>query len=145
MPPAPSRLGDPLDGTVQIFRAFAEKSFRNRKKNQVRYFAYLLREVDSADGLSVGLTPAAAVKYLESNEGYCRISVAEIHALPYGLKVRIDLDDAEHAFICNLPLETTSDASRENARLIGGELARKSEVITCDPYIVPIVSAGPER
>lgn len=141
MPPTPSRLGDLLDGSVQIFRAFAGKNYRDRKKNQVRYFAYLLRESDVVDGLSVGLTPAAAVRYLETNEGYCRISVAEIYALPYGLEVRIDLDDSEHAFICNLPLQTISDQSRENARLISGELARKSEVITCDPYIVPPASA----
>jgi hypothetical protein len=144
MPPAASPLGDPLDSSVQIFRAFAEKSYRNRKKNEVRYFAYLLREVDAADGLSVGLTPAAAVKDLEANEGYCRISVADICALPYGLIVRIDLHDDEHAFICNLPLQTISDESRENARLIGGELARKSYVVTCDSYIVPTVPGGPE-
>jgi hypothetical protein len=128
-------LGNRLEDNLEVFRAFAEKSFRNRQKNEVRYFAYLLREEDVEDGLSVGLTPQAAVKHLESNEGYCRISVGAIHALPYGLIVRADLRDAEHAFICNLPLQTVSDESRERARLIGGQLARKSAMVTADPYI----------
>jgi hypothetical protein len=87
-----------------------------------------------ADGLSVGLTPEAAVKYLDTNEGYCSISVGIIHALPYGLEVRIDKSDPDHAYICNLPLMTTSDIHREKAILIARELARKSIGITCEPY-----------
>jgi hypothetical protein len=132
--PAP-HLGNRLEDHLEVFRAFAEKNFRNRQKNEVRYFAYLLREEDINDGLSVGLTPAAAVRYLQSNEGYCRISVGAIHALPHGLEVRVDLNDPEHAFICNLPLMTISDDTRERARLIGGMLARLSTVVTCDAYI----------
>jgi hypothetical protein len=123
-----------------VYRAFALPNFRTRKKNAARYFAYLLREEDAQNGLSVGLTPAASVRYLESNEGYCAISVREIHALGYNLEVRSDVHDPEHAYICGLPLQTISDASRENARLIGGKLAAKSHVVTCDPYIPEVVA-----
>jgi len=137
-------LGALLDDDVEVFRAFAEKSYRRRKNNNnvVRYLAYLLRDDDVGDGLSVGLSPEAAVKHLQTNEGYCRILVGAIHALPYGLQVRVDLADPNHAFICNLPLITISDASRELAMVIGKELARMSIVVTCDPYIPPTPAVG---
>jgi hypothetical protein len=135
--PPPANLGDCLGDEVTIFRAFAEKSYRHRKKRVVRYFAYLLRDEDVADGLSVGLSPRAAVRYLRTNEGYCQILVGAIHRLPYGLQVRIDLADPDHAFICNLPLLSSSDEARERAIQIGNELARKSDLVTCDPYIPP--------
>lgn len=64
----------------------------------------------------------------------------EVHSLPYDLEVRIDTTDPTHAFICNLPYLKISNESRERAMLIAGVLARKSKVITCDPYIpaVPV-------
>jgi hypothetical protein len=131
---ASGNVGDRLGDDVEVFRAFADKSFRNRKRNKVRSGAYQLRE-DEADGLSVGLTPKDAVKYLQINYGYCSILVGSVHALPYNLEVRVDKRDPNHAFICNLPLLTFSDRCREDATLIGGELARRSKVITCDTYI----------
>lgn len=131
----PLNLGNILADDVVVFRAFAEKKHRDRNKNEVRYFAYLLRGIDVQDGLSVGLTADAAIKHLQSNEGYCQILVGLIHGLPFELKVRIDPNDPNHAFICNLPLLTISDEARERARFIGGELARRSVVVTCDPYI----------
>lgn len=132
--PAP-HLGARLPDELEIFRAFGEKSFRDRKKNKVRYFAYLMRDEDAEDGLSVGLTPAAAVKNLANNEGYCRILVGTVHSLPYGLEVRLDREDPEHAYVCNLPLMSISDETREQARLIAGQLADKSTMVTCDCYI----------
>ena len=134
---APNRpnVGELIGDHCEIFRAFAEKNFRRREKNKVRPGAYLLREDDLDEGLSVGLTPDAAVRYLERNYGYCSIIVAAVHALPYNLEVRVDKRDLNHAFICNLPLLTISDERREMAMLIAGELARKSKVVTCDPYI----------
>jgi hypothetical protein len=128
-------VGERLDDGVIVYRAFAEKNFRDRKKNKVRYFAYLLREEDVENGLSVGLTPAASARYLETNEGYCEIRVGTIHALGHNLEVRADTEDPEHAYICGLPLRTISDISLENARLIGGKLADGSQCVTCDPYV----------
>jgi hypothetical protein len=133
-----ANLGGRLQDDVQVFRAFAQKSYRSRKKNQVRYFAFLLREDDIYDGLSLGLSPEAAVQHLQINEGYCLISVGAIHSLPYGLEVRSDLTDQHHAYLCNLPLMAISDDTREQAILIGGELARKARVVTCDPFIPPV-------
>jgi hypothetical protein len=131
-----NNVGDLLSDDREVFRAFSDKSYRERKAtNRVRSGAYQLREEDIEDGLSVGLTPEAAVKHLQTNHGYCSISVGKIHALSYHLEVRFDLRDAEHAFICNLPLMTISDEQRELALLIGGQLARLSVVITCDPFI----------
>jgi hypothetical protein len=132
-------LGDLLADGTYVFRAFAEKSHRSRNKNAVRYFAYLLREEDARDGLSVGLTPDAAVRNLRTNEGYCQILVgvhhlSEIHRLPYQLEVRADATDPNHAFICNLPLSTISDDHRERAIFIAHRLAEKSQVVTCDSY-----------
>jgi hypothetical protein len=130
-------VGDLLSDDREVFRAFSDRSYRERKTiNRVRSGAYQLREDDIQDGLSVGLTPEAAVRHLQANYGYCSISVGEIHALPHGLEVRFDLRDPDHhAFICNLPLLTISDEQRELALLIGGKLARLSVVITCDPFM----------
>lgn len=130
-------LGERIADEREIFRAFAEKNFRKRKNpppHEVRYFAYLLREDDLADGLSVGLTPRDAVKHLDRNEGYCSISVGVIHSLGFGLEVRIDVNDDNHAFICNLPIRTISEQTDAMAISIARELARRSLVITCDPY-----------
>jgi hypothetical protein len=133
----PSQLGEPVNDDVELFRAFAEKNFRERKAKPphvVRYWAYLLREEDAADGLSVGLTPKASVKHLSRNYGYCSIQREAITSLPDGLCVRLDTSDSEHAFICNLPLRTISDDSLNEAMRIAKELARKSQVVTCDPF-----------
>ena len=131
----PVRLGGRVADDVQVFRAFAEKSYRNRKRNVVRNFAFLLREDEVNDGLSVGLAPEAAVRYLHSNEGFCRISVGDIHSLPFGLEVKLDLDDNEHALICNLPLKGLSDESTGNAIFIANRLADMAIVMTCDPFL----------
>jgi hypothetical protein len=133
--PASSNVGEPLGNDVIIYRAFSDKSYRHRKRNKVRSGAYLIREDEIADGLSVGLTPKDAVKYLKTNYGYCSISVGAVHALPYNLKVRADNIDPGHAFICNLPLVTSSDRHREEAMFVAGELARKSKIETCDTFI----------
>src|SRR5689334_18162330 len=117
---ANANLGALLSNEQIIFRAFAEKSFRDRPRNKVRSGAYLLRGIDVEDGLSVGLTPDSAVRYLDRNEGYCSIETGAIHALPYGLHVRIDVNDPTHAFICNLPYMKISDELREKAMLIAG-------------------------
>ncbi|MBZ5613939.1 MAG: hypothetical protein LAO23_08025 [Acidobacteriia bacterium] len=135
--PANPKLGDLVADGREIFRAFAGKNFRKRKNpppHEVRYFAYLLRDDDVADGLSVGLAPRDAVKDLAENFGYCSILVSIVHSLPFGLEVRVDAADPTHAFICNLPLMTISDVTREQAVWIARELARKSICITCDPY-----------
>ena len=134
----PFQLGELVANNVELFRAFAGKNFRERRANAphvVRYWAYLLREEDVADGLSVGFTPRASVKHLSRNYGYCSILSAEITSLPDGLYVRVDGSDKEHGFICNLPLRTTSDETLRSAMRIAKELARRSKVITCDPYI----------
>jgi hypothetical protein len=132
-------VGEILDHGIRVFRAFAEKSFRDRKKNKVRYFAYLLREEDARDGLSVGASPDTAVKYLQTNQGYCQIMVGAIHGLNLGLEVRTDVSDRDHAFICNLPLMTISDEERKRAVFIANRLAEQSQIVTCDPYVPPPV------
>ncbi len=141
---AANNVGDLLSEDCEVSRAFSDKSYRNRKKNKVRAGAYYLREDEAADGLSVGLTPRDAVKYLERNYGYCSIAVAAVHALPYGLQVRSAKDDPSHAFICNLPLMTISDSQREQAMIVAGELARKSTVVTCDPFVPNGSPASPD-
>jgi len=133
---APSHLGEPIDEDIELFRAFAEKNFRERKSSPphvVRYWAYLLRDEDAADGLSVGLTPKASVKFLTRNYGYGSIRVPAVTSMPDSLAVKRDTSDPEHAFICNLPLLTISDISRDAAMRIAKELARRSTAVTCDP------------
>jgi|SRR5271155_555903 len=137
----PSQLGERIDEDIDLFRAFAEKNFRERKTTPphiVRYWAYLLRDEDAADGLSVGRTPKAAVKFLSRNYGYGSIQLREITSLSNdGLHVRLDASDPEHAFICNLPLLTISDEHRDAAMRIARELARRSKVVTCNPFFPP--------
>ncbi len=134
----PSQLGERIDDDIELFRAFAEKNFRERKTpplpHIVRYWAYLLREDDAADGLSVGITPKASVKFLSRNHGYGSIRVPAITSLPDSLSVRRDASDPEHAFICNLPLLTISDQTRASAMRIAKELARRSIAVTCDQF-----------
>jgi hypothetical protein len=129
-----SYLGDRVGDDVVVYRAFAQSSFRDRKRNRVEYYAYLAREQDLKNGLSVGLTPAAAVKHLASNEGYGHITVQDIRAVGNGVDVRYDTRDPEHAYICNLPYQKKSDQDREQARFIAGQLAKKSVCDTCDSY-----------
>jgi hypothetical protein len=83
-----ANIGEVLDDDIVIYRAFSDKSYRHRKRNKVRSGAYLLREDEVEDGLSVGLTPKDAVKYLATNYGYCSITVGVVHNLQYDLKVR---------------------------------------------------------
>lgn len=138
MAAANANVGDLLGDDVEVFRAFADKSFRERRKappHRVRSGAFLLRDEDAGDGLSVGISPKEAVRHLDRNFGYCSIFVRQIVALPYGLQVRRDPLNPEHAFIVNLPLMTISDECRDRAMLIAGELARKANGITCDPYV----------
>jgi hypothetical protein len=137
MAAADANIGELLADDREIFRAFADKSFRVRKNpppHKIRSGAYLLRE-DDVDGLSVGLTPRDCVRFLERNFGYCSILVGQVRALPYALEVRLDAANPGHAFICNLPLLTISDEHRERAMVIAGELARRSHAITCDPFV----------
>lgn len=127
--------GERLTDEQTVFRAFADKSYRDRKRQKVRAGAYLLRQIDAADGLSVGTTPEAAVMYLERNYGYCSINVGEIHGLPYGLEVRLDPENSNHAFILNLPLTAISDEQRELAQMVAGELARRSTPVAFDTFV----------
>jgi hypothetical protein len=127
-------VGSVVGDAQEVFRAFAEKAFRDRKKNKVRHFAYLRRDEDT-DGLSVAFTPQDCVIHLQTNEGYGKVLVRLVRELPYELEVRADNSDPSHAFICNLPFLTTSDEHRARAILIAGELARISVAVTCDPYI----------
>jgi hypothetical protein len=139
----PAQLGELIEEDIDLFRAFAEKSFRERKSSpphRVKYGAFLLREEDVADGLSVGLTPQASVKFLVRNYGYGSILVKQVTSMmdgtvSDGLTVRRDVSDPEHAFICNLPLLTTSDIARDAAMRIAKELARRATGVTCDTYI----------
>lgn len=133
-----SQLGEQIGDGVLLFRAFAEKNFRERKAtppHTVRYGAYLLRAEDVADGLSVGLTPEASVKNLARNEGYCSVPSGAVYSMQDGLSVRLDDADSNHAFICNLPLLTDSDDARHDAIRIAKALARASTVVTCNPFV----------
>lgn len=128
----PPQLGDPLDDDIIIYRAFAAKGFRERP-SKVRAKAYLRWE-DHADGLSMGRTPLAAVAGLETNYGYCSISVGAIHGLPYNIKACPRLDDPDHILLCNIPYLMESDRERGMAQEIAGRLAKLSKVETCDAF-----------
>jgi hypothetical protein len=132
----PAQLGELIEEDIELFRAFAEKSFRERRASRphrVKYGAFLLREEDAEDGLSVGLTPQASIKFLERNYGYGSIRVHQVTSMPDSLSVRRDASDPEHAFICGLPLLTVSDSLRDAAMQIAKELARRAIGVTCDP------------
>lgn len=131
-------VGEKLNNDIDVYRAFIEKGDRRRGvdcPHKVRPACFMLREEDVADGLSVGKSPLDAVKGLNSNEGYCRISVATIHNLPFQLDVRQDLQDEGHAFIRNLPQSWISDEMRRVAQRIANELARLAVVETCDRFL----------
>lgn len=133
----PPRLGEPLVDDVIVYRAFPVKGYRERgakdKPHKVRAKAFQ-RPQDHEDGISLGLTPEAAISGLESNHGYCSVSVAKIHSLKYGLRVCPDLDEPGHLLLRNVPPINGTDEERELGTEIAGALARISVVVTCDPY-----------
>lgn len=133
MSTTPPRLGAPITESLVVYRAFATKSYRERRKNRVRASAYHLT-IDHIDGLSLGRTPIDAVSELQVNYGYCSINIQDIIQLPYGLEVRPDLDNPNHLLICNVPPMNGTDIERENATLIAGALARISSLQTCDSF-----------
>lgn len=129
---APPLLGEPLADSEIVFRAFSKDGFRRRPR-KVRPLAYL-RALDHSDGISLGRTPMDAVAGLETNYGYCSLSVGAIRALPYGLEVRPYLDDPNHLVICGVPYFFSEDRERGLAQEIAGALARISTLETCDQY-----------
>lgn len=130
-------VGELVSNDKDAFRAFAVPGFRNRKKKRVEDYAYYRRAEDE-DGISLGLTPDDAVSRLNSNHGYCQLSVGEVHKLPYKIEIRLDNSMAGHAFICHVPfIATEDDAERERAILIAGALARLSTPKSYDHYPSP--------
>lgn len=114
---------------------FAYESFR--RKNKVRDKAWH-RPKKHPDGLSLGTTPERAAFMLKANFGYCSILVGDIHALPYGLEVRLDEDGEGHVLLLNVPcIDSENDDERKRAVLIAGELQRKSVFVTSDPFYPP--------
>jgi len=129
-------LGDPLGNDAVVYRAFLVKGFRNRDKNKVRRKAFY-RTRDHKDGLSVGTTPEHAVANLATNEGFCELAVAPVHALPHDLLIRHDLQQEGHALITNLPFLDGTDKEREMAEVIAGKLTRIARIVTCNCFPVP--------
>jgi hypothetical protein len=131
------RLGDPIPAGTTVYRAFSKESFRKRQgdSGKVRSGAYY-RTPDHIDGLSLGTTPEAAVSGLSSNHGYCSISVDDIRKLRYGLEVRPYLDDPSHLVLCGVPIMDPDirDEDRGHANEVASSLAKKSNLITCDPF-----------
>jgi hypothetical protein len=137
----PPRLGEPLPDNVTVYRAFSTEGAR-RRPAKVRPRAYY-RALDHTDGLSLGLTPLAAVSGLEVNYGYCSVSVGAIHRLPYGLSVRPDLDNPDHILLCKVPFFTGLDREIGEAEEVAGALARISKAETCDHYPAKIIDDLP--
>jgi hypothetical protein len=129
------RLGLRLDDETIVYRGFPDRGFRKRKDpppHKAEHFAYLLREEDLQNGLSVGMSAWDSVRHLASNHGYCAILVADIHTL--GLEVRADTADQSHAFICGLPYQRDSNEARAEATRLAKALARASRDVVCEPY-----------
>jgi hypothetical protein len=131
------RLGPRVAAEIIIYRGFPDRGFRKRKNqppHKAEHFAYLLREEDVQNGLSLGATPWDAVRHFAGgNFGYCSIRVGDIDSL--GLEVRIDTTDAAHLFICNLPYQRVSNEARDEATRLAKALARASFDVVCDPYV----------
>jgi hypothetical protein len=137
------QLGDPVPRGITVYRAFSKKTFRERRADgsgKVRSGAYY-REPNHEDGLSLGMTPEAAVSGLTDNFGYCSISVDAIRSLPYKLEVRPYITEPSHLVLCNLPFFIAEDDERGLASEIASSLAKKSSVVTCDHY--PPMAQGP--
>jgi len=139
------QLGDRLADGTTVYRAFSLDGHRRVKAtppHSVRRRAYY-RSKDHEDGLSVGLTPEAAVSRLQINFGYCSLPVEPVHKLPYNLCVHVDLAIKGHALICRVPPIDGNDEEREIAEAIAGELARLSRVETCEPYPPASIEESP--
>jgi hypothetical protein len=97
--------------------------------------------MDHTDGLSLGLTPQAAIEGLSRNFGYCSILVGDIHRLPYGLEVRAVVNHPGHILILKVPCIDGGDDERADAAEIANKLAKLSTLVTCDSY--PQINDGP--
>jgi hypothetical protein len=131
----PLNLGNRVDNAATIYRMFAYESFR--RKTKVRDKAWH-RPKSHPDGLSLGTTAEIAALMLNANHGYCSILTGDIHALPYGLDVRLDADHEGHVLLLNIPcIDSDNDEERKQAELIAGELRRKSVFVTSEPFYPP--------
>jgi len=127
-----ANLGELVDDDADVYRAF---SLNGHRKNQKVRAGCFYRRSDHHDGISVGLTPENAVADLDTNYGYCKLSVGRVHALPYQLRIRVDPQFAGHALIHNVPcIDSPNDDERKEASLIAGELARVAELVTNEPF-----------
>lgn len=125
-------IGDLLGDDTDVYRAFALDGHRRKGKIRPRAF---YREREHTDGLSVGMSPDAAVAHLTTNHGYCQLRVQVVHALPDSLQVRADPQDAGHALIHNVPcIDSLDNNERKAAELVAGKLARCAVLVTDKPY-----------
>jgi hypothetical protein len=78
------------------------------RNEAITYKAYLLRPATNnfplETDLSVGLTPRDAIRDMHEQHGVAELSVSRVHALPHGLRVMSDPEDATKARLFGLPV-----------------------------------------
>jgi hypothetical protein len=131
------KIGDLVPDNCIIYRGCSRKNFLNSQRDAVAAVAFQKQGRNHKDGLSLALTAADSVKYLEKgNFGVIRISVQAIHQLNEGLQVRYDATDPKHVLIRNLPC-MDRDEEKERALKLSTELAAIAEVESATPLPNP--------
>lgn len=121
-------IGDIVPDDRVIYRACSRSNFLTSAKDAVREIAFQKDGRNHKDGLSLALTPAESIRYLEKNHGIIRISVGEIHQLGRGLEVRFDTATPLHVLIRNLPCMDRTSGEKELALAVSAELAMKAQI-----------------
>jgi hypothetical protein len=116
------------------------RGLRNRnwsKNGRVTYRAFLLRPATDQypieEELSLGLSHESAVDELDENFGVAILAIAQIHALPHGLTIRPDPENAQKADLFGLPLHSTDPAQISLAYAMATDLADISEFLPPAP------------
>lgn len=116
------------------------RGLRNRnwsKNGRITYRAFLLRPATDQfpieEELSLGLTRESAVDELNENFGVAFLSVQQIYALPHGLTIRTDPEDAQKADLFGLPLHSDDPAQISLAYAMATDLADISEFLPPAP------------
>jgi hypothetical protein len=119
-----------------VYRGMRNPSWS--KRGIISYLAFMLRaattEFPAETELSLGLTPVSAVNELRENFGVARLSVIEVHQLPYNLRLHLDPQDDTKAEMFGLPLHSTDEAQRALAIEMASDLA---DIASLVPIALP--------
>jgi hypothetical protein len=131
-------IGEMAPNDLIIYRACSKSTFLTPAKDAVGEVAFQKDGRNHKDGLSLAVSVAESVRYLNKNHGVIRITVGDIHQLGHNLEVRFYTSEPLHVVIRNLPCMDRTSEEKELALLVAAELAARAEIESASPVPKPI-------